>query len=187
MRLHKDAQAVLSPWAAPDPAQDALRREYLAHLARHPDGMRRECRAGHVTASAAIVDPAGERTVLTLHRGLRMWLQTGGHCEPDDPSLAAAALREATEESGISELRLLPAPVRLDRHWVPCGGGTWHFDVQYAAVARNDAELTRADAESVDLGWFPADNLPEPTDESCRALVRAAAQAARTGDGICTG
>ena len=46
-----------------------------------------------------------------------MWLQMGGHCEPEDATLAAAALREATEESGIAGLTLLPGgPVRLDRH-----------------------------------------------------------------------
>ena len=46
-----------------------------------------------------------------------MWLQMGGHCEPEDATLADAALREATEESGIDGLTLLPGgPVRLDRH-----------------------------------------------------------------------
>ncbi|WP_046470335.1 NUDIX hydrolase [Allosalinactinospora lopnorensis] len=180
MTLHGDAREVLSLWTAPDGAQEALRREYLAHLASFPDGMLRECLPGHITASAVIVDPRGEKAVLTLHRGLRMWLQTGGHCEPGDSSLAQAALREATEESGVAELSLLPDPVRLDKHWVPCGGGTWHLDVQYAAVARNGAPLIRAESESDDLDWFPADDLPEPTDAACRSLVRAAAHAVRT-------
>lgn len=187
MTLHSDAHAVLSPWLAPGPAQEALRREYLDHLARFPDGTWRECRAGHITASAVIVDPRGEQVVLTLHRRLGMWLQTGGHCEPSDPTLAGAALREATEESGISELRLLPDPVRLDKHWVPCGGGTWHFDVQYAALAEGDPGLTIAEAESADLGWFPVADLPEPTDDACRALVREAARAARSDDGLGAG
>ncbi|RNL85447.1 NUDIX hydrolase [Halostreptopolyspora alba] len=184
MTLRSDAQTVLSSWSSPDPAQDALRREYLDHLARFPDGTWRECRAGHITASAVIVDPGGERVVLTLHRRLGMWLQTGGHCESSDATLGGAALREATEESGINELRLLPDPVRLDKHWVPCGGGTWHLDVQYAALAECGSALTRAEAESADLGWFPVEALPEPTDDACRALVREAARAARSRDGL---
>ncbi len=183
MSLHDDAETVLSRWDASDSSQETLRDEYLAHLARFPDGLWRECRAGHITASAAIVDPRGERAVLTLHRRLGIWLQTGGHCEPGDSSLAGAALREATEESGINELELLADPVRLDRHWVPCGGGTWHLDVQYAAVAQRDCPLVHAEDESDDLGWFDVANIPEPTDDSCRTLVREAARAVRSGIG----
>ena len=39
--------------------------------------------------------------LLTLHRKVGRWLQLGGHCEPADTTLAGAALREATEESGL--------------------------------------------------------------------------------------
>ncbi|MDA8369619.1 MAG: NUDIX domain-containing protein [Nocardiopsaceae bacterium] len=175
MTLHADARKVLSAWVAPDAQQEELRRSYLAHLDLYPDAMRRGCLAGHLTASTAIIDASGANAVLTLHHKLNLWLQTGGHCEEDDTSLAAAALREATEESGIPRLRLLPQPVRLDRHRVPCGGGTWHLDVQYAAIAPDGAPLVRAEDESADLGWFPVSAVPEPTDNACRALVRAAA------------
>ncbi|ASU86101.1 NUDIX hydrolase [Nocardiopsis gilva YIM 90087] len=177
--MHTDARAVLTSWTAPDAAQEELRRTYLDHLDRHPDGVWRSCQPGHVTASAAIVDPDGSRTVLTLHRKIRLWLQTGGHCEPADTALAAVALREATEESGIADLRLLPDPVRLDRHWVGCGGGTWHLDVQYAAIAPPGSEPVRDPEESDGLAWFPVDAIPEPTDTAVRALVTAAAAAAR--------
>ena len=177
MSLHADARAVLSCWTAPDPRQEELRRAYVAHLDAHEDGMWRGCRAGHITASTAIISPEGDRVVLTLHRIHRMWLQTGGHCEPRDATLAEAALREATEESGIPGLELLPGPIRLDRHAVPCGGGSFHLDVQYAVVAPVGAEPVIDPEESAGLGWFPVDTLPEPTDEVTRSLVAAAAAA----------
>jgi len=182
--LHSRARSELASWTAPDAAQDELRRSYLEHLDRHADAVSRACSAGHLTASAAIVDPGGTSTVRTLHRKIRKWLQTGGHCEEGDAALSAAALREAAEESGMSGLRLLPGPVRLDRHWVGCGGGTWHLDVQYAVVAAGrEAPLIRDESESDDLGWFPVDAVPDPSDDAVRVLVRAAAQAARLHTG----
>ncbi|WAX78057.1 NUDIX hydrolase [Streptomyces sp. KMM 9044] len=152
--------------------QPELRQAYLDHLAAHPDGMWKTCHAGHLTASALVVDPGLGRVLLTLHRKLRMWLQMGGHCEPGDPSLTAAALREATEESGIAGLTLLAGgPVRLDRHAIP-SPCHWHFDVQYAAVAPPDAAHTISD-ESLDLRWFPYAEVAEVADASVVRLLEA--------------
>jgi len=100
--LHQDAVRSLQDWTAPDPEQDLLRRDYLDHLLERSDGMYRSCRPAHITASALVVDIERGRVLLTLHPKVGRWLQLGGHCEPEDATLAAAALREATEESGIT-------------------------------------------------------------------------------------
>jgi 8-oxo-dGTP pyrophosphatase MutT (NUDIX family) len=166
--LHHNAQSVLSRWTSATPAQTALRASYLAHLNANPDAMLRSCQPGHLTASALIVDPEYGRVLLTLHGKLGVWLQTGGHCEPGDRTLAEAALREATEESGIDGLRLLSErPVRLDRHLTPCG---WHFDVQYAAIAPPGAVPVISD-ESADLRWFGYDEVAQVADGSVYRLL----------------
>jgi 8-oxo-dGTP pyrophosphatase MutT (NUDIX family) len=168
--LHADAVRALSGWDPGDDGQDALRREFLAHLSDNADGMWRECVPGHLTASAAVLDAAGERVLLTLHPKAKQWLQLGGHCEPGDTSLAGAALREATEESGIEGLRLVAGPVRVDRHRVWCHGGSYHFDVQYVVVAPEGAQEAISE-ESDDLRWFPLDAIPDPADDALRGLV----------------
>ncbi|MFG2316569.1 MULTISPECIES: NUDIX hydrolase [Streptomyces] len=167
MSLHDDAVLVLKGYEG---GQDELRQVYLDHLATHPDGMWKACADGHLTASAMVIDPSRERVLLTLHKKMRMWLQMGGHCEPADETLARAALREATEESGIAGLTLLPGgPVRLDRHHTPCA---WHLDVQYAAVAPEGAVEAISD-ESLDLRWFPYAEVADVADESVVRLLAA--------------
>ncbi|MGW1493768.1 NUDIX hydrolase [Streptomyces sp. NBC_00191] len=166
MSLHDDAVLVLKSYED----QEELRRLYLDHLAAHPDGMWKACGTGHVTASALVVDPERGRVLLTLHKKLGMWLQMGGHCEPDDTTLASAALREATEESGISGLTLLPGgPVRLDRHPIPAPCH-WHLDVQYAALAPSGA-VEEISEESLDLRWFAYDEVAEVADTSVVRLL----------------
>ena len=113
MTLRDDARSVLSVWSAPDEEQDRLRRLYAGHTETYADALSRECHPDHLTASAIIFSADHQRVLLTLHRIIKRWLQTGGHCEPDDATLAEAALREGREESGIPDLAIDPVPVLL--------------------------------------------------------------------------
>jgi 8-oxo-dGTP pyrophosphatase MutT (NUDIX family) len=166
------AAAELAAWAPPDPAQDALRHALLAFLdARPEDACLRSCVPGHLTASALVVDDAGERTLLTLHPRVGLWVQLGGHCEPGDASLRAAALREATEESGMTGLEISEEPVHIDVHPVTCSLGvpTRHLDVRYVVRAPAGA-VPRISAESDDLRWWPLAALP-PGDATLPVLA----------------
>ena len=136
--------------------------------------MWRECLPDHVTGSAVIV--RGDEALLVLHGKAGKWLQTGGHCEPADATLADVALREAREESGIDELTIDPVPLRLSRHQVPFCGGGHHLDVQFLVLAPPDAEVSVGPAHD-HVGWFTS--APEPTDQDVRDLIAAARQRLR--------
>jgi 8-oxo-dGTP pyrophosphatase MutT (NUDIX family) len=151
---------------------------WLAALA-HPDGLRRTHRPDHVTASAVVLDPPGAATLLVLHRKVGLWLQPGGHVDDTDPSLAAAALREATEETGVAGLTVDPVPVALDRHPAPCGA-EHHLDVQFLVRAPEQAAPVVSE-ESLDVRWWPVDDLPEQRVD-LGPLVRAGLAALRRSD-----
>jgi 8-oxo-dGTP pyrophosphatase MutT (NUDIX family) len=176
--LHADAVAVLSRWPAPDAAQERLRRDYLDHLSAHPDGVAKAGPPAHVTASCLVVDADHERVLLTLHRRARQWFQFGGHLESGDSTVWAAARREAREESGLGSLEPLPHPVQLDRHLLVGDFGRCreHLDVRYVAVAP-DGATGRVSEESLDVRWWPVDDLPPGTRKELTPLVSRALRA----------
>ncbi|OBK11873.1 NUDIX hydrolase [Mycobacterium asiaticum] len=166
---------MLSQWPAPDPGQDSLRHAVLTFVLARDDACLRDCVPGHITASTLVLDHSGTRVLLTLHPRLGRWVQLGGHCEAEDEDILAAALREATEESGITGLRISPELVALHVHPVTCSLGvpTRHLDMQFVAQAPPEAQIVLSD-ESDDLRWWPADDLPPGTDHALAHLVRCA-------------
>ncbi|MGW0506432.1 NUDIX hydrolase [Micromonospora sp. NPDC003241] len=168
--LHTDAAALLTGWTPTSPDAATARDRTLDLLTAGPVAMSREHRAGHVTASALLFDATGTRVLLCLHRKFHRWVQLGGHCESGDGTLAGAALREATEESGITGLRVDPVPIDVDVHEVGCQGGSLHHDVRFAVFAPPGAVET-VSAESEALGWFPPDQLPQPLAGGTARLI----------------
>lgn len=180
-RLHQDALGTLRDWTAPDAAQEALRTSYVAHLEEHPDGALRACFPDHLTAGTLVLSADGRSVLLNLHLKARRWFAFGGHIEADDASLAGAARREVTEESGVDDLRFDPVPVHLDRHEVGfCDprGMVRHLDVRYCAVAPEGARHATS-AESLDVRWWPVDDLPELEDEMHHLIALSRARLGR--------
>ncbi len=147
-----------------------------------PRCFERDCYApGHVTASCWIVAADDGRVLLTHHRKLGRWLQLGGHADGETDVLGVA-LREAREESGMSDFEPVPALgpdglLDLDVHLIPARRGEpahEHHDVRFLLRAGAAQALARS-AESIDLRWFaPAELAALDLDESVLRLHRKA-------------
>lgn len=164
--------AALADYATRWPGESAVVAQFQALLDDAHDPFVRQRLAGHFTGSAWLVDYRGERVLLTHHRKLDRWLQLGGHAD-GDRDLAAVALKEAEEESGLAGLRVEPAIFDLDRHWIPERGdipGHWHYDARYVVHAGGDEAFVVSD-ESHALAWREIAAIADDADESMRRMA----------------
>ncbi len=172
----RDLRLALQEHARAVPAQAEVAREFLALLDEGGphDPFTRERLQGHFTASAWLVSADGQRLLLTHHRKLQRWLQLGGHADGDH-DLAAVALREAEEESGLAGLRLQDGVIfDLDRHWIPERHdvpGHWHYDVRYVVLAGSDERFVVSE-ESLQLEWRPVTAIADAPDDSLRRMAQ---------------
>jgi 8-oxo-dGTP pyrophosphatase MutT (NUDIX family) len=158
-----------------DPHEAAMAADALRFVDEHPDCLWRTCLSGHLTGSAWIVSPDRSRVLLTHHHKLDRWLQLGGHAD-GDPDMAAVALREAAEESGLTKLRILSDELfDFDRHEIPARGkepAHWHFDFRFLFGA-DPSEPLRISSESKDLAWVEIGRVTSLNpEESMARMVR---------------
>ena len=171
--MHRNALlALLRRYRQRFPAEDAARC-FEDFVRRQPRCFERDCwDDGHVTASAALLDPRREAMLMTLHAKLGRWLQLGGHADGETDALAVAC-REAAEESGLEVTPVSPAPIDVDIHAIPPHGDDprhFHYDVRFMLLA--EAGMPKPTEESVRLEWVPLQRLAaSTTEESIRRLA----------------
>jgi 8-oxo-dGTP pyrophosphatase MutT (NUDIX family) len=137
----------------------------------------------HFTASALVVHPASGRLLLRWHVRQDRWLGVGGHGDPGETDALQIALREAREETGLTDL--VPWPDGSLRHAVMCRvrpSATEpeheHADLRYLLATSSPDEIIPEDEHSP-LRWvtFPqardllgVDNLIATVDRAERLM-----------------
>lgn len=134
---------------------------------------------GHITGSAALLNETGDSMALIWHEKLSLWLQPGGHCEPDtDATVAATARRELLEETGLPEEAIaleIPAPFDVDVHYIPARPdgsepGHYHYDVRFLFKLTESVEFP----EGIRARWVALDEVATLDDESVARLAQKA-------------
>lgn len=142
--------------------------ETFLALLQHPRAYHRDHLPGHITGSAWIVDESRQHVLLTHHAKLNKWLQPGGHADGDE-NIQQVALREAEEETGLKDLRLLDNSIfDIDIHTIPARKDFpehLHYDVRFIFQASREEALLISE-ESHDLAWVPVDDLAHRTDNN---------------------
>ena len=115
----------------------------------------------HFTASALVVHPPTRRVLLRWHVKHGRWLQVGGHGDPAESDPLDIALREAAEETGLSDL--VPWPDDSLRHAVVCYVGPSapepeheHADLRYI-LATGHPDAISPENEDSPLRWLTVD------------------------------
>ena len=143
-------------------------------ILNHTNCFERSCLKGHMTGSSWILDDSKKHCILMHHRKLDTWLQPGGHAD-GNPDLAAVALKEAFEESGIEGIQLLePTIFDLDIHPIPQYKDTpahFHYDVRYLCITPPGA-MPVANAESHAIIWVPLSEVHRYS--TARSILRLA-------------
>ena len=155
------AIAAYSPFNEQEAADKAL---ILDFLQKNPDAFSRTNRIAHMTASAWVVNPARDRVLMVYHKIYDSWSWTGGHADGEE-DLAAVALREVREETGVRSARLLSEEIFSlesltvaghEKHgaYVP---SHLHLNVTYLLEADDRDPLTVCEEENSGVRWFTLD------------------------------
>jgi 8-oxo-dGTP pyrophosphatase MutT (NUDIX family) len=123
----------------------------------------------HVTGSAVIVHPATGRVLLRWHKRQQAWLQVGGHGDPGESDPLEVALREAVEETGLTDLQ--PWPDAQLRHLaivnVPASAtepAHQHADLRFV-LATKDPDAAKPENPDAPLRWLSPEEAQAATSE----------------------
>lgn len=162
----KGVIALLDQYHGANPVEERARIAIRDHVTKTSAFADRNTPVAHVTASAWVTTADRRYALLLHHKKLDMWVQPGGHVDPDDQDIIAASRRELVEETGLVDATLVTAAIfDVDVHAIPARGQTaahLHMDIRFWFESQRQPVLSD---ESHDLAWMDVDAIAAVTSE----------------------
>lgn len=157
---------LLESYLPVDDSEIIAKQRMLDFMLNNTNCFERSLSSGHFTASCWLVNESMDQALLTHHAKLNLWLQLGGHCDGDS-NIVAVALKEAQEESGILNIKLISENIfDIDVHIIPANTQEpehIHYDVRFLLQVQDTDPLIVVSPESKNLSWFGPDASLLPT------------------------
>ena len=155
----------------PKNEQEARDQKFFLRFAeQNPDCLLRDNDIAHFTASAWVVNPDRSKVLMVWHNIYKSWSWTGGHAD-GETDLAAVALREVREETGVESAALV-SPLLLSLESLTVDGhvkrGEYlhshlHLNLTYLIEADDSEPLRVKPDENSGVRWF----TPEAALAAC--------------------
>lgn len=144
----------------------------LEFMEKYEDVLTRNNRIAHFTASNWIVNKEHTKAIMIYHNLYKSWAWTGGHAD-GDADLLHVARKEAEEESGLNNLKLLHdglfslEVLTVDGH-VKHGeyvSSHLHLNCTFLFEADEEMEIRIKEDENSGVEWIDIEKAPEITSE----------------------
>ncbi len=144
----------------------------LKYIDTFDDVLTRENKMCHFTASNWIVNKERKKVIMIYHNIYKSWAWTGGHADGDS-NLLHVALKEAKEETGLDNLKLLSDGIfgiqilTVDSYikrekFVP---SHLHLDCCFLLEADENEQLRIKEDENSGVKWINIEDTLEITNE----------------------
>lgn len=139
----------------------------LEYIEQYPHNiLLRENKLGHLTSSGFIMNKDLTKALMVHHNIYNTWAWTGGHADGDE-DLLYVAIKEAKEETGVTEIEPLMeeiASVDILPVWGHVKKGQYvathmHLSVAYILIADENQALHINEAENSGVKWIEIDQL----------------------------
>ena len=133
----------------------------IAFIRRNPDYLLRSNTIAHVTSSSIVVNAEMTHILFAFHNQYQSWGWLGGHNDGDEDCLRVA-IKETTEESGVSNVRpydgkifmietiMVPKHIKKGKHV----SDHLHLNITYLLIADDQQPLVINYDENSNVAWF---------------------------------